>query len=47
MNNSNSDNEVIDSDAFDLLQKMLVIDPIRRITARQAIKHPFFKDIHG
>ena len=38
---NNSDN--LDEDALDLLDKMLVIDPQDRITAKQALEHPFFK----
>ena len=30
------------SQALDLLQKMLVLDPSERITAREALHHPFF-----
>jgi len=29
----------------DLLRKMIVLDPIKRISAKDAISHPFFKDI--
>lgn len=38
---NNADN--LDEDALDLLDKMLVIDPQDRITAKEALKHPFFK----
>lgn len=37
----NADN--LNEDALDLLDKMLVIDPQDRITAREALQHPFFK----
>jgi serine/threonine protein kinase len=30
----------------DLLRKMLQIDPISRITAKKALKHPYFDLIH-
>ena len=35
-----------DDDAFDLLQKMLTIDHSQRITAHEALKHPFFKSLN-
>ena len=31
---------------IDLLGKMLAYLPSKRITAQQALAHPFFKDIH-
>ncbi|KAJ1918195.1 cyclin-dependent kinase 5 [Mycoemilia scoparia] len=34
----------IDLDGVDLLQKMLICDPKRRISASQALKHPYFSD---
>lgn len=37
---NNADN--LNQDALDLLDKMLVIDPQDRITAREALSHPFF-----
>ncbi|XP_002158990.1 mitogen-activated protein kinase 1 isoform X1 [Hydra vulgaris] len=36
----------ISSDAIDLLSKMICIDPDRRISAEQALCHPFFADLH-
>jgi len=34
----------IETEALDLLQKMLHFDPKQRITARQALAHPYFSD---
>ncbi|CAI0374188.1 unnamed protein product, partial [Linum tenue] len=35
----------LDSAGLDLLRKMLCLDPVKRITARTAIEHEYFKDI--
>ena len=35
----------LDGTAVDLLSKMLHYDPARRITANDALKHPFFYDV--
>jgi mitogen-activated protein kinase 1/3 len=35
-----------DEDAIDLLEKMLKFHPNDRITAEEALKHPFLKDMH-
>ncbi len=35
----------LDSDGLDLLQKMWILDPTLRITAKDALKHAFFKDV--
>lgn len=34
--------ESIDDQGLDLLKKMLVYEPSRRITAKQALQHPYF-----
>lgn len=38
---------VLPSDAIDLISAMLAFDPHRRITARKALSHPFFKSVGG
>ncbi|PSN41821.1 Cyclin-dependent kinase 1 [Blattella germanica] len=35
----------IDEDGIDLLQQMLTYDPAARISAKAALKHPFFDDL--
>jgi len=35
----------IDNIAFDLLEKMLIMDPCKRITSKEALTHSFFKDV--
>ena len=30
---------------IDLVMQMIALDPCKRITARQALKHPYFEDI--
>ena len=37
----------LDANGVDLLSKMLQYDPARRITANEALKHPFFFDVAG
>lgn len=32
-----------DSSTFNLLQKLLTMDPLKRITAAEAMNHQFFK----
>ena len=36
----------IDENAIDLLEKMLVYDPKARITAENALEHPYFEHFH-
>ncbi|CAD8207974.1 unnamed protein product [Paramecium pentaurelia] len=40
----NAQQFVADEEAADLLKKMLEVDPNKRITATQALEHPYFKD---
>nr|CAD7458104.1 unnamed protein product [Timema tahoe] len=35
----------IDKDGMDLLQKMLIYDPVKRISAKAALIHPYFEDL--
>ncbi|KAL7553174.1 hypothetical protein ACHAWF_016419 [Thalassiosira exigua] len=37
----------LDAIGVDLLSKMLQYDPARRVTANEALKHPFFYDVAG
>jgi renal tumor antigen len=34
------------NECIDLIQKMLIYDPEKRITAKQALNHPYFKDLY-
>lgn len=36
-----------DPQAIDLLQKMLVYEPSKRISAREALKHPYFDEVNA
>lgn len=44
-NNLESQVKNLDVDGLDLLQAMLIYDPIHRISARAALKHPYFQDL--
>lgn len=35
----------MDKTGYDLLQKMFIYDPARRISAKAAVKHPYFDDL--
>lgn len=35
----------LDEEGLDLLEKMLVYDPVNRISPKDALKHPYFKDV--
>lgn len=37
----------VSAEAYDLLEKMLEIDYSKRITADDALKHPYFSDLHS
>jgi casein kinase II subunit alpha len=34
-----------DPDALDLLQRLLTVNPAKRITAKEALDHPFFRPL--
>ena len=34
-------------DALDLMQKLLVFNPNKRLTAEEALNHPYVKDFHN
>jgi renal tumor antigen len=36
----------IAKDCVDLIQKLLIYDPDNRITADDALRHPWFKDLY-
>jgi len=36
----------IEKDALDLLRRLLCYDPAERLSAEQALEHPFFKELH-
>lgn len=35
------------ADALDLMQKLLVFNPNKRLTAEEALSHPYVKDFHN
>lgn len=37
----------IEKDAADLMRKLLAYDPKERISAAEALRHPYFKDLHS
>lgn len=36
----------IEKDALDLMKKLLTYDPSQRLSAAEALEHPFFKELH-
>ena len=36
----------IEKDALDLLRKLLCYDPAERLSAEEALEHPFFQELH-
>lgn len=43
--NEKLNKRTMDKAGYDLLQKMFVYDPARRISAKAAVKHPYFDDL--
>ena len=37
--------DCLDGNGFDLLDRMLIYDPAKRISAKQALQHPYFDDL--
>lgn len=35
----------LDKNGLDLLDRMLIYDPAKRISAKQALQHPYFDDL--
>lgn len=35
----------LDQEGLELLESMLIHDPSKRISAKDALKHPYFKDV--
>lgn len=44
-NNLESQVKTLDADGLDLLQMMLIYDPVHRISARAILKHSYFNDL--
>ena len=38
---------LVNEDAIDLLSKLLMYDPEKRITAKEALMHPYFKKFNS
>jgi serine/threonine protein kinase len=36
----------IEKDALDLMRRLLCYDPAERMSAEEALEHPFFKELH-
>lgn len=39
--------QLLDPTGLDLLERMLIYDPLRRISAKSALEHPYFADIEN
>jgi serine/threonine protein kinase len=39
--------QLLDPAGLDLIERMLIYDPLKRISAKSALDHPYFADIEN
>lgn len=44
--NADFSNDIYPDSVYDLLTRLLAINPLKRISAKDALQHPFFQEIH-